>query len=162
MISIRQATADDAGALSALNVAVQSVHAKAHPHLFKMPENDLFALEFMQERLAEPQTYIYIASLDDVPIGYILAKRVDRPENPFMHARKLIYVDQLSVNPDRRRLGAAKRLMDRIVELAQEHAIDSIALDTWAFNENAQSFFKSQGFTPFNIRLWRNQTVEIK
>jgi hypothetical protein len=31
---------------------------------------------------------------------------------------------------------------------------DWIALDTWAFNEGAISFFKKQGFVTFNQRMW--------
>jgi hypothetical protein len=36
--------------------------------------------------------------------------------------------------------------------------ITNIALDTWAANGSARSFFEARGFTPFNLSLGKQLT----
>jgi ribosomal protein S18 acetylase RimI-like enzyme len=153
-MKIRKATLEDAGILSALNADVQRLHADALPHLFKQPKNGSFALQFMREQLSDPCNYFFIVNLDGEDIGYIFARVEDRPENPYTHAWHYVYIDQISVKPAYQKMGCGKRLIEEVVRLAKEVGADWIALDTWAFNEGAISFFKKQGFVTFNQRMW--------
>jgi ribosomal protein S18 acetylase RimI-like enzyme len=153
-MQIRKATLADAHTLSALNVDVQKIHADAIPHIFKQPESDSFAVQFMQERLEDPTNLFLIANLDDQDIGYLFARIVDRPENPFMHAWKYIYIDQISVKPRYQGLGCGRVLFQHLRQVTTELGIETILLDTWLFNIQAQAFFKKQGFTTFNYRMW--------
>jgi hypothetical protein len=82
---LRKATTKDAVTLSALNVDVQKIHADAFPHIFKYPTEDTFAVQFVLEQLADPSNYFFIANVNGEDIGYIYAKIVKRPENPFMY-----------------------------------------------------------------------------
>ena len=154
-INVRKATKADARILSALNVDVQRVHANALPHIFKQPENDAFALEYMIERLLEPANHFFIAEVGDEAVGYIFARIVERPENPFMFACNYVYIDQIAVRPAFQKQGIGKQLIDEVVALTAENNIGTIALDTWTFNKQALSFFQKYGFAPFNERLWR-------
>ncbi|MCA9921676.1 MAG: GNAT family N-acetyltransferase [Anaerolineales bacterium] len=153
-MNIRKATIDDAQTLSALNVDVQRIHANALPHIFKQPESANFALEVMTERLSEPSNHFFIAQIDGEAVGYIFARVVERPENPFMFAWTYIYIDQISVKPMHQKRGIGKLLIDEVLVLANAKGIETVALDTWTFNNQALSFFKKQGFVPFNERLW--------
>ncbi len=153
-MEIRVATKKDAVTLSALNVEVQKIHADALPKIFKQPETDRFAVQFMLERLDDPLNHFFIANLNGVDIGYIYARIIDRPGNPFMHPWKYIYIDQISVKNEYRRMGCGGRLLDEVIKLAKDNEIDTIMLDTWLFNEQAQSFFRKQGFVSFNERMW--------
>ena len=153
-MEIRRATREDAESLSALNVEVQMLHALAQPGIFKVPEGDTFAVQFMQERLEQPGHYFFIAGLEGVDIGYVYARLVDRPENPYTYAWKNLYIDQICVREDYRRIGCGERLMAAVSALAREMGIDTILLDTWEFNQAALSFFKKQGLETFNERLW--------
>jgi diamine N-acetyltransferase len=153
-MEIRKATTKDAAILSALNVVVQKIHADAQPHIFKQPADDTFAVEFMLEQLADPASHLFIAALNGEGIGYILARIVVRPENQFMVGWQHLYIDQIAVKPAYQRTGCGQRLLAEVLALAAENEIDTIALDVWSFNQQAQSFFKKQGFTPFNERLW--------
>jgi len=154
-MQIRRAGRDDALTLSALNVDVQVIHANALPHIFKQPSSASFALQFMLDRLDDPLNYFLIASLDGEDIGYIYARIIDRPDNPFMHAWRYIYIDQISIKPGYQRLGYGQHLLEAVQQVATDEGIDTIALDTWSFNRQAQSFFKKQGFVSFNLRMWR-------
>jgi ribosomal protein S18 acetylase RimI-like enzyme len=159
-MEIRKATTADAATLSALNVVVQKIHADAQPHIFKQPADDTFAVAYMLEQLADPASHFFMATLNGEDIGYILARIVKRPENPFMVARQYLYIDQIAVKPAHQRTGCGQRLLAEVLALAAENEIDTIALDVWSFNQQAQSFFKKQGFTLFNERMWLTQMHE--
>ena len=160
-MEIRRAGIDDAATLSALNVDVQRIHADAWPHIFKQPASDDFALEFMREQLAdEVNNYFFITEQDGeaggykTAVGYIFARIVERPENPFMYAWKRLLIDQISVRPACQGHGAGRLLIQAVRDLAQERGIDTITLECWEFNQAAQGFFRSQGFAKFNVRMW--------
>jgi ribosomal protein S18 acetylase RimI-like enzyme len=108
----------------------------------------------MREQLSDSCNYFFIVNLDGEDIGYIFARVEDRPENPYTHAWHYVYIDQISVKPAYQKMGCGKRLIEEVVRLAKEVGADWIALDTWAFNEGAISFFKKQGFVTFNQRMW--------
>lgn len=72
-----------------------------------------------------------------------------------MHAWKFIHIDQISGKKAYQRMGCGKQLIGEVFKLAKENGIETIALDTWSFNKEAQEFFKEQGFKPFNVRMWK-------
>ena len=150
---IRQASAEDAVTISRLNVSVQQLHADAAPDTFKQPESDAFAAKSLAEWLVAEDRYFYIAYEDETAVGYIYGEVRRRPENPYTHARPQLYIHQIAVDPLYRGRGHGARLIHRVRELADELDIDTIALDTWMFNEEARQFFAGQGFTPFMVRM---------
>lgn len=81
-----------------------------------------------------------------------------RPVNPLTLARKRIYIHHLTVQPSARRRGIASALLRQVEAEAFIGGITSIALDTWAANEAARSFFAACGFTPFNLSLGKRLT----
>src|SRR6266498_2006631 len=98
-INIRPAIPNDALILSSLFMDVQRLHAEHHADIFKMPQQEDFAASFFEEMLADPTMFIYIAEEDGQPIGYVLCKIVERPENPFTLANRFLHIDQISVRP---------------------------------------------------------------
>jgi ribosomal protein S18 acetylase RimI-like enzyme len=155
MIEIRRATNKDAQTLSALNVHVQEIHADAYPKLFKQPSSPSFAVPFMQRQLIDPFNLFYIASLEDVDIGYIFARIVERPENLMMYAWKYIYIEHISITPQYQRKGYGQQLLEEVTRYAKGQGIETIALDVWGFNQQSQSFFEKNGFEPYNHKLWK-------
>jgi len=153
----RRGTQEDALTLSTLNVDVQKIHADALPNIFKQPGSDDFAQQFMLERLADPLNYFIIARLDGEDIGYIYARIIDRLGNPFMHPWKYFYIEQISVKPGYQGRGYGESLIQAVRQAAQEQGIETIALDTWFFNKQAQSFFRKNGFVTFNERMWTSE-----
>jgi GNAT superfamily N-acetyltransferase len=57
------------------------------------------------------------------------------------------------INTDGQGIGHA--LFRKLESLAKEKGINQFALDTWAFNKNAQRFFKNLGFVTYNLNMWR-------
>ena len=151
-MQIRRATKTDLKAITGLNAHVQMLHAEALPDLFKVPVTPDFSAGFIAERLADPDSYFFIGSLDGADIGYIYARLVNQ------HAMRYLYIDQISVLPDYQRQGFGEQLIQRVKELAGEKGIEVIALDVWAFNTKARDFFAKQGFVTSITRMWLRPT----
>jgi hypothetical protein len=83
----------------------------------------------------------------------------DRPETPLTLARKRIYIHHLSVQAGSRRHGIASALLRQVEAEALVGGITTIALDTWAANGSARSFFEACGFTAFNLSRKRGKSV---
>lgn len=154
MVKIRQAKLEDALLLSRLNRSVQRLHAEAYPELFKYPEQDDFALSFFEMFLDDPEITIYLAE-DPHPVGYIVCRVVRRDETPFMFAQSYLYIDQIGVEPEFQGKGIGLALMSRAAQLAERKNLSKISLDSWAFNQKAHTFFKSQGYEISNVKMWK-------
>lgn len=152
-MEIRAALPEDFVLVSQLNMDVQQLHAEAMPERFKPPSPDVFSRETFADMLADPDQHIYIAYADGEPAGYIIAEVLRLAENAFRYAETVLYIHQISVRPAHRRQGCGERLMKKMFDLARAQGIRRIGLDVWAFNTNAQAFFRSQGFETFNERM---------
>lgn len=151
---IREATPDDDTTVSDLNDTVQALHAEALPHIFKAPSADTFSAAEVRAILNNPEQHIYIACVDDQPAGYIYIQIGERAESPIRHAMRLLYIHHISVNPAYQGTGVGKALIDHVKAVAREEGIAHLELDVWSFNTHAQAFFQSQGFEPYNVRMW--------
>ena len=154
MIEVRRATPDDVDALASLRPWVHDLHARAHPDNFKLTEHGAAKRE-AEAWLAQPNTYVLLALRDGEPIGYLRAEVYDRPERELMHARRMLYFDQIAVKEAAHGEGHGKRLIAAGVDLARDLRIEIVELDVYAFNAKARAFFLSQGFQPQRERLCR-------
>ena len=154
-MNIRKATISDSLTLSRLTRDVQRLHAQIYPTVFRMPESDDFAVRFFEEMLSDPVVTIFIAEENGEPEGCILCKLVDRLENPFTFAARVLLIDQISVRPMSQGHGIGAALMWQAEALASELGVQRIQLDSWGFNINAHQFFENQGFEKFNFRFWK-------
>ncbi len=153
-MEIRLATIADVKSISALNVDVQNVHAAALPHIFKHVSDPGFAVPYVTEQLSDPNNYFFIASIDGEDVGYIFAHVTRRPDSAYMHPWNFVYINQISVKPAYQKQGCGAALIQAVRDLAREQGIATVAIDTWFFNEKAQTFFANQGFSMFNMRMW--------
>jgi GNAT superfamily N-acetyltransferase len=154
-MNIRPATSLDASILSRLSLDVQRLHAEHHPGIFKMPENEDFAVSFFEETLADPVVYAFLAEENGNALGCILCKLIERLESPFTFAARILLIDQISVRPDARGQGVGAALMHQAEVLAKELRVQRIHLDSWDFNLDAHAFFERMGYEKFNFRFWQ-------
>ena len=77
-MEVKQAIANDAEVISALNSEVQQLHADLFPELFKPPSAETFPPALVRQLLADPTTYIFIGYLDAQPVGYIYSQIITR------------------------------------------------------------------------------------
>jgi ribosomal protein S18 acetylase RimI-like enzyme len=150
-ISVRVAAAADIDAIVRLNRHVQQLHAGLEPSFFKSNADNEDVAAFFAEKLALPENHIRLADSGNGPNGYVWFELQDRPETPLTLARKRFYIHHLSVQPRVRRQGIASALLRQVEAEALTAGITNIALDTWAANGSARSFFEAWGFAPFNL-----------
>jgi len=155
-MNTRQATMEDSFLLSSLTREVQSLHAQNHAEIFKLPETDDFAVSFFLEMLADPAVHIFIAEEDGNAVGNIVCKLVERLDNPFTFAAKILHVDQISVRSEMHGRGIGAALLKHAELLARELKAERIVLDSWDFNFGAHAFFERMGFQKFNFRFWKH------
>lgn len=154
-MEIRPATSKDSLVLSALCRDVQSLHAGHHPQVFKMPQSDDFAVAFFDEVLASPEFTAYIAEENGHPLGYILCRSVDQPENVFNHPIRFLLVNQICVRPNAQRKGIGTALLKQAENHARELGVAKLQLDSWEFNLGAHACFEKFSFEKFNYRFWK-------
>jgi len=154
-MKIRQAVSTDSLLLSSLCMDVQSLHAKHYPDLFKMPDNNEFAVSFFNGMLADPMTTILIAEENGQAVGYIMCKLVERPENPFKFAMRYLDIDQISVCPEAQGRGIGTELITQAGTLAKKLNVTSLQLNSWGLNIEAHAFFEKMGFQKFNHHFWK-------
>jgi ribosomal protein S18 acetylase RimI-like enzyme len=151
---IRRATRADAEAVSSLNAVVQSLHAEALAFRFKPPGPATFPPAEAAALIGKPETIMFVAEMDGLPVGYVYAEHMQRPETPFTYAHELIYIHHISVKPEFRAKDMGEALLDAVRAAAAERKIELITLDVWSFNASARSFFRRNGFRIYNERLW--------
>src|SRR4051794_31843856 len=108
-MSVRRATEADVHRLSALSVEIQRLHAEGRPDLFRAPDQEELRA-FLAERLASG-AIVLIADVDGTAAGYLLAEVSARPESPFRHASKSVYVHHIAVGPAVQRQGIGRQLL---------------------------------------------------
>jgi ribosomal protein S18 acetylase RimI-like enzyme len=157
-ISVRVASVADIDDIVRLNRDVQLLHAELEPAFFKSNFDNEKVASFFAAKLALSENHIRLADSSDGPNGYVWFEVQDRPETPLTLARKRIYIHHLSVQAGARRHGIASALLRQVEAEALIGGITAIALDTWAANESARSFFEARGFTAFNLSLGKQLT----
>lgn len=153
-MTIRTATRSDAPLLARLFAAVHEIHAAARPDFFKPLRGDEPALiAACADQLAQPNTTVLIAEIENEAVGYLLCIKHDIEESIYGYAHSRLYIDQMSVNPSYRSQGIGAALIAKVMQLAEAHQVQYITLNVWSFNERAQAFYRRHGFEPMTITM---------
>ena len=82
---------------------------------------------------------VFVIEEDSKKIGFIILEFRTRKN-------KLIFVDELYVDEDYRKMGYGKKLMDFAYSFAKENDCSRVELNCWCFNEDANNFYKKLGY----------------
>lgn len=154
---MRRGARTDAGSLAVLNGYVHALHVQAEPAKFRPTRLDEVT-EFFAGALQLPANLFWVAEQAEV-VGYLWAEDISRPETPFTHAERLLYVHHLAVDPAVRRTGVARALCAALEHETAARHVSRLALDHWSFNSDAGDFFSAAGFADYNFKM-RKRLVE--
>lgn len=154
IIRVEEATAADADLLADLNRHVQELHVDGAPALFKRPVHEEVTAQF-DEWLGQDNAWAFIAYQEETAVGYVLAFLRERPDNPFTWPWRVLRIDQISVEPAWKGKGVGRALVEAVLDVGREVAVDVVQATSWAFNEQAHTFFRALGFEVQMLRFAR-------
>lgn len=132
--SIRRAQSDDAPALIEMASALASAVNDPNPRL---AERDI------EEMIASETAWVdcFIALDDRRPVGYIAGTRYFEPHAGLRAMR----IADLYVNPESRRHGVAKMLLEALRDKALEAGCTQLVWEVWTENARALKYFEALG-----------------
>jgi ribosomal protein S18 acetylase RimI-like enzyme len=147
-LTIRQATVDDAKALTDLSYTTFwdafAHHPKNAPDDLAHYMRQAFNQEQITAELSDAQNVFLIAEIDGNAAGY--AKLIIGNIEPGITASKPVELSRLYSQQEYIGKGIGQNLMDACFELAKGHDHDVMWLGVWEFNPRAQRFYEKNGF----------------
>ena len=151
-LTLRYAKSDELPRVNELRRAVSELHAKGRPDIFRPG-----FCEELQQRIYTlfdaPQYDVIVACLGGEICGFAIVQYVDRPESAYMRARRFYHIEEFGVDEKYRRHGVGTALLTSCKAEAKRKGFDRLALDVWAFNEDAQQFYASADFQIYRCDL---------
>ena len=148
-VIIRESKESDSQAVYGLFRVIADLHKNGRPDMFP----DLvskYTVDEVRERLSGEDNGVFVADLEGKTVGYVFCEVIREG------AGYTLYIDDLCVDPDFRRMGIARMLMDKTKEYAKTKNCAFIMLNVWEFNQSAIEFYEKYGFET------RTRHMEIK
>ena len=149
---IRNAMAQDIPGILNLLKQVGKVHSDIRPDIFpagalKYDEAALLML------LGDASRPIFIADVDGVVAGYCFCVHKLIEDSALSVGRQELYIDDLCVDENHRRMGLAKALYDHTLAYAKKTGCHMVTLHVWNGNDGAIRFYEQMGMRPRYIMM---------
>jgi ribosomal protein S18 acetylase RimI-like enzyme len=144
-IIIRRANPDDTGGVMRLLLYNTGFHHKHRPDIYKAGSKKYTEVEF--ENLLKNEKYpVFVAVNENGDVlGFCFCQEiVGQP--PILNEHTTLYIDDICVDENYRRLGTGRKLFYTAVEYAEQIGAYNIELNVCEFNEAAIKFYESLGF----------------
>ncbi len=92
----------------------------------------------------------FVAEIDNQIIGFAIA---GKKEVPSYRLVKVVELENIFVKKEYRSNGVGKKLMEAFLNWAKELGVDKVAVNVFALNDGAISFYKREGFLPQDLTL---------
>ena len=149
---IRRAKNEDIDRLNALLYQVQQLHADGRPDIFKKGAKK-YTTEELKAIIADDMTPIYVDEEDGTVVGYAFCIYQITQESEQLHARKVLYIDDLCVDAPYRRKHIGEKLYQYVLDVAKENGCDSVTLNVWRVNPSAEKFYQKMGMEPLKTTM---------
>ncbi len=145
-MKIRNATEADIPAILNLLKQVGKVHSDLRPDIFPADtlKYDAAALSALLQDKLRP---VFIADMDGAVAGYCFCQHKIIESTPLSVGRQELYIDDLCVDENHRRMGVAKALYDYTLSYAKQTRCNMVTLHVWNGNDGALRFYEKMGMT---------------
>jgi diamine N-acetyltransferase len=148
-VTIRRATEKDYPGMAILYDELNYLHSTGVPDVFLSPKTTPQDIQYVRHVLANEDCVLYVAQTEGKIIGLVEACIRESPPNiPVYVKRRYVYVENICVSPEYRRLSIGKRLMDSVEAWARQKKVYQIEFNVWAFNEPSLAFYAKLGYKP--------------
>jgi ribosomal protein S18 acetylase RimI-like enzyme len=154
-IIFRPATVDDAPALGRLGALLVGLHHALDPERF-LPAGPGTArgyASYLASEIPEAEVVVLVAEEANTVLGYAYA-RIEGHDWMSLRGPAGVIHD-LVVDPDHRRRGIGRALLERTLDVLAERGAPRVVLATAQRNEAAQRLFASIGFRPTMVEMTR-------
>src|SRR6476469_6745679 len=110
------------------------------------------------EWLSQPDSFAFIAELDNHPVGYLLGYLQEPSE--VWDTGRIGYIDSFLVVPDVRGQGVGRRLLDAAFAHLRAVGVRTVGLDVVSTNTAARQFYEKEGFVPTLLHMYRALPVD--
>ncbi len=149
-ITIRPAAKADYEGIKKLMVQSWQHHINLRPDTYILPE-DFFDQKVYDQLLTEAYRLVAVDKTDTIvgTVSYSITNMKNNSIIPF----SCLWIADLAVDENCRRIGVAGKLMEAIKAIAQEKGVDRIQMNVNALNSGAISLYEKQGFVPEIIKM---------
>ncbi len=144
-VVIRNARASDHAQLAALFDDLDRLHRDSAPWLLHKPDHDPRPLTWLQQRIADPRSAIFVAEAGQC-VGLATVRLQDAPSFPVFIPQHSAVIDDLFVHPAWRRKGIAYLLYQNCELWARDRAAAWLETNVYDFNVDAFEFYSTAGF----------------
>lgn len=125
--------------------AAEAVTAVSAVRLLKTPDGyPLPSVEAMSRFLSRPENVLIIATMGDLPVGYIVAYLLDRVDRD----QQMMFFYEIGVGERYRRRGIGKRLVHELKAICRAHHVMKMWVPTSRSNLAATTLYASTGGVP--------------
>lgn len=153
---VRFAEAPDFPVICNIRRQVHQVHVDGRPDIYRMPESieQMGEFDHLLSEAASTENYrLVVCETEDTITGYALLRLVTSKDLCMKQDRYYYFIDEFGVEKSMRRKGIGTELMNGILEIAKADHAASVQLSVWAFNENAENFYRHFGMTAMHTVL---------
>lgn len=151
-MKIRNAIEKDIPGILNLLRQVGKVHSDLRPDIFPAGtlKYDAPALEALLQDKSRP---IFIADVDGIVAGYCFCQHKVIENTALSVGRQELYIDDLCVDENHRRMGLAKALYNHTLTYAKKTSCNTVTLHVWNGNDGAIRFYEQMGMRPRYIMM---------
>jgi ribosomal protein S18 acetylase RimI-like enzyme len=156
-VLVREARPGDVEALVPLDLL--EAHQAESPTFAETPQPDPDELRAeLAEEIADPEAGLIVAELHGRVVGCATAAAIERSSlhGGLARADRACILGYAATLPDVRGAGVGLALTDGVFAWAREHGYPTIAVDWRETNLLASRFWRSRGFRPTFLRLYRS------
>ena len=147
-LNIRRAEPEDIPSVVRLWEEFMDFHSARDGRLRRAPDATRVFAAFLEDRLRNPGTAVWVAELERTRVGYALAVLAEAP--PVFLDRRHGQIHDLAVTARFRRQGIGAALLATALAWFREQGVTRVELRVSTSNEVASAFWNKQGFAPFS------------
>lgn len=135
---IRNSNINDGNSVYELLKLIAKLHKEGRPDVFANLQSK-YTLDEVCNRLSKEDNGVFIAEYQNTVVGYIFCEIINEGDG------YTLYIDDLCVSPNARRMGVGKALMDYAASYGKSKQCRFLMLNVWEFNQNAVNFYENYG-----------------
>ena len=153
-IVIRPTEISDHKRLWPLYEQLDELHRQARPDLFHVPPGERRPLDFLQERIGDPDCLALVAQIGDQIVGLCTTMVKETPASIVKPAWRYAEIDEIVVDETYRRRGVATLLLDAAIAWARaQPGVQDVLLSVYELNEDARRFYEAKGFRTLHRKM---------